>query len=829
MVYSPGNPQDLFVTTRQLKVTIVRAENLYKRDLLKLPDPFAVISLDGQQLKTTQAELRTLSPTWNASFKFTLHPKSTLTVQIFDQRKFIRKKDQGFLGVINVPIGSILDLTRPTIQQYYVFDLKRSNSGETVKGKIGILFSSDVNGFGQHTSPILQPADQPLPPPIEASDIPASTIAPDNANDSVSLSNLSIHDTSTSTSTAPLINPPTDNIDDSDSLLSSPNPQLLQIPIPSSSRTNISKDDVSSRQRSDSSSSSSSHTSMTREPSPLPSGWEQRIDPLGRVYYVDHNTRTTTWNRPDANTSRRLCEQTSREFANLQNRSLPTTPEPRTTTQSTAPSVIIESETQPGHGPLPSGWEQRYSPDGRSYYVDHNTRTTTWVDPRRTQAVQFVTSGSAASGKLPVSQLGPLPSGWEMRLNPTGKVYFVDHNTKTTTWNDPRLVDAADASIPQYKRDFKRKLIYFRSQLYSNVYIGQTKIRIRRDQVFSDAFNEFMRHSPDQLKRRLMIEFVGEEGLDYGGVSREFFFLLSHEMFNPFYCLFERSSHDSYTLQINPLSGVNSEHLNYFKFIGRALGVAVFHQRFLDVYFVHSFYKMILAKKTSLQDMESIDAEFYRSLVWMLENDITDVLDLTMTIEDHRFGEIIIIELLPDGKNILVTEENKKQYVELVSEWKISKRVQDQISALSDGFYEIVPRELASVFDEREMEFLIGGISDIDVDDWERSTCYRGYTENDKVIQLFWKAVRSFSSEMKARLLQFATGTSRVPVNGFKDLQGSDGPRRFTIDKKTGSINALPVAHTCFNRIDLPEYTSLEMLTAKLTLAIEETMGFGVE
>jgi hypothetical protein len=98
----------------------------------------------------------------------------------------------------------------------------------------------------------------------------------------------------------------------------------------------------------------------------------------------------------------------------------------------------------------------------------------------------------------------------------------------------------------------------------------------------------------------------------------EFFFLLSHEMFNPFYCLFEYSAHDNYTLQINPHSGINPEHLNYFKFIGRVVGLAVFHRRFLDAFFVVSFYKMILKIPVKLADMEAIDADFYRSLVWML-------------------------------------------------------------------------------------------------------------------------------------------------------------------------------------------------------------------
>jgi E3 ubiquitin-protein ligase NEDD4 len=127
-----------------------------------------------------------------------------------------------------------------------------------------------------------------------------------------------------------------------------------------------------------------------------------------------------------------------------------------------------------------------------------------------------------------------------------------------------------------------------------------------------------MRQSAADLKKRLMIKFDGEDGLDYGGLSREFFFLLSHEMFNPFYCLFEYSAHDNYTLQINPHSGINPEHLNYFKFIGRVVGLSIFHRRFLDAFFIGAFYKMILRKKVSLQDMEGVDADFHRNLEWML-------------------------------------------------------------------------------------------------------------------------------------------------------------------------------------------------------------------
>jgi len=263
-------------------------------------------------------------------------------------------------------------------------------------------------------------------------------------------------------------------------------------------------------------------------------------------------------------------------------------------------------------------------------------------------------------------------------------------------------------------------------------------------------------------------------------------------MFNPFYCLFEYSAHDNYTLQINPASGVNPEHLNYFKFIGRCLGLGIFHRRFLDAYFIVSFYKMILKKKVTLSDLESVDAELHRGMTWMLyvqsiiilplgtdslfrENDITDIIDETFTTTEERFGEMVTIELKPGGADEPVTQDNKKEYVEHVVDYRISKRVKEQFEAFMSGFSELIPQDLVTVFDERELELLIGGMSEIDVDDWTKFTDYRGYEMNDEVIQWFWKCVRSWPPERKSRLLQFATGTSRIPVNGFKDLQGSDG------------------------------------------------------
>ncbi|KAH8887747.1 putative ubiquitin-protein ligase, partial [Thozetella sp. PMI_491] len=798
---------------------VIAADGLYKRDVFRFPDPFAVATISGEQTKTTSVSKRTLNPYWNESFDFKANEDSILAVQVFDQKKF-KKKDQGFLGVINIRIGDIIELAPDADDQMLTRDLKKSTDNLVVHGKLIINLSTNLS------TPARASAQNP------ASTSRPSLLAPQG-------SGLSTNGDRTSERPTSAMSGPNGTIG-----MAGGQTSLAHRPAsmtgPSSTPAGTGPNGVPQPRH------NSTLSPFEDSQGRLPAGWERREDNLGRTYYVDHNTRTTSWNRPTGsgaaeNRNAEAAQQVERQ--RHQNRTLP---EDRTGSNSptlqgqqqaaaqtaNASTMMHTGATTPGTGELPPGWEQRWTPEGRAYFVDHNTRTTTWVDPRRQQYIRMYGGQNNANGTIqqqPVSQLGPLPSGWEMRLTNTARVYFVDHNTKTTTWDDPRLPSSLDQNVPQYKRDFRRKLIYFRSQPAMRILSGQCHIKVRRSHIFEDSFAEISRQSATDLKKRLMIKFDGEDGLDYGGLSREFFFLLSHEMFNPFYCLFEYSAHDNYTLQINPHSGINPEHLNYFKFIGRVVGLAIFHRRFLDAFFIGALYKMILSKSVVLADMEGVDADFHRSLQWMLDNDISGgILEQTFSTEDERFGVITVEDLIPNGRNIDVTNENKKEYVDLMVKWRIEKRIAEQFQAFKEGFHELIPQDLINVFDERELELLIGGIAEIDVDDWKKHTDYRGYTESDEVIQFFWQTVRSWDGEQKSRLLQFTTGTSRIPVNGFKDLQGSDGPRRFTIEK-AGEINNLPKAHTCFNRLDLPPYKSLEMLQQKLTIAVEETMGFGQE
>ena len=202
------------------------------------------------------------------------------------------------------------------------------------------------------------------------------------------------------------------------------------------------------------------------------------------------------------------------------------------------------------------------------------------------------------------------------------------------------------------------------------------------------------------------------------------------------------------------------------------------------------------------------------------ENDITDVLEETFSVTEDRFGEHVVIELRPGGATLDVTEVNKEEYVALAVAHRITGRIAEQLRAFMEGLGDVLPLDLLQAFDEHELEMLIGGMTEIDMDDWTRFTDYLGYEKTDKVIEWFWACLWSWPLEQKARLLQFTTGTSSVPVNGFRCLQGSDGPRRFTI-VKSGDPSGLPRSHTCFNQLDLPPYEDYATLERKLRFAIE--------
>jgi len=403
--------------------------------------------------------------------------------------------------------------------------------------------------------------------------------------------------------------------------------------------------------------------------------------------------------------------------------------------------------------------------------------------------------------------------------------------------SNPSLLDKglrAMVQVPHCRPflDFDIKRQWFKTQVRrlrqaSRRHHGSLRLNIRRQNVFADAYHQLRLRNADEMRGRLQITFTNEEGVDAGGLSREFFGILAKEMFNPNYALFT-STEDGCTFQPNPHSNINPDHLSYFRFVGRIVGKAVVDGFLLDAHFTRSLYKHMLGVKPTHHDMQAIDPDYYKNLKMILEHNLEDIgLDLTLSTEDHSFGRSRTIDLIKNGRNTKVTEENKEKYVSLVCQHRMTTAIEEQIKAYLDGFYELVKPDLISIFTAKELELLISGMPDIDTHDLKKHTDYQGYKASDKEIGWFWKIVFSLTRSEKAAFLQFVTGSSKVPLAGFAELQGMRGIQKFSIHKARGNSNALMSAHTCFNALDLPVYkTEVEMKEKLLYAILEGSEGF---
>ncbi|XP_017955009.1 E3 ubiquitin-protein ligase Nedd-4 isoform X5 [Drosophila navojoa] len=757
-----------------LRIVVLSGKSLAKKDIFGASDPYVRIDLNtihgdiNIDSVLTKTKKKTLNPSWNEEFIFRVKPSEhKLVFQVFDENRLTR---DDFLGMVELTLVNL-----PTEQEGRTI----GSQSYPLRPRRSVGAKSRIKGTLEIYHAFIRETREQSEPSSNNSDGEWEHVEATNAGEQTS----------------------------------------------------------------------QPHPFPTGGSDALPAGWEERQDANGRTYYVNHTARTTQWERPTILTSNNSqnVEQLASDFQRRFHISVDDTESGRGQSEDTdhtdshnpseisAPSTRRNSEEDNAAVPtdqtaaseeeaLPPRWSMQVAPNGRTFFIDHEARRTTWIDPRNGRA-----SPMPNQTRRVEDDLGPLPEGWEERVHTDGRVFYIDHNTRTTQWDDPRLSNPniAGQAVP-YSRDYKQKYEYFKSHIRKPTNVpNKFEIRIRRTSILEDSYRIISSVTKtDLLKTKLWVEFEGETGLDYGGLAREWFYLLSKEMFNPYYGLFEYSAMDNYTLQINNGSGLcNEEHLSYFKFIGRIAGMAVYHGKLLDAFFIRPFYKMMLQKSIDLKDMESVDTEYYNSLMWIKEND-PRILELTFCLDEDVFGQKSQHELKTGGANIEVSNENKDEYIKLVIEWRFVARVKDQMTAFLDGFGSIIPLNLIKIFDEHELELLMCGIQNIDVKDWRENTLYKGdYHMNHIIIQWFWRAVLSFSNEMRSRLLQFVTGTSRVPMNGFKELYGSNGPQMFTIEK-WGTPNNFPRAHTCFNRLDLPPYEGYLQLKDKLIKAIEGSQGF---
>ncbi|GKV18732.1 hypothetical protein SLEP1_g29072 [Rubroshorea leprosula] len=352
---------------------------------------------------------------------------------------------------------------------------------------------------------------------------------------------------------------------------------------------------------------------------------------------------------------------------------------------------------------------------------------------------------------------------------------------------------------------------------------------IDRSNLLEESFEYIARAEPEALHAGLFMEFKNEEATG-PGVLREWFFLVCQALFNPEIALFLPCPNDRRRFFPNPASKVNRLHLDYFRFAGRVIALALMHKVQLGVVFDRVFFLQLAKIPISLEDIREADPRLYGGLKQILEMEAeyidSDALGLTFSWEVEELGSRKVIELLPGGKSIGVNSRNRQEYVDHLIEHQFVTSVSEQVEHFARGFADILSnsRDQKFFFQSLELEdldwMLHGSENAICIEDWKAYTEYNGYRENDPQITWFWKIVGEMSAAQRQVLLFFWTSVKYLPIEGFCGFAS-----KLYIYKSHEQQDRLPSSHTCFYRLCLPPYPSMAVMKNRLDVITQEHIG----
>ncbi|UJR08173.1 hypothetical protein I4U23_012446 [Adineta vaga] len=349
-------------------------------------------------------------------------------------------------------------------------------------------------------------------------------------------------------------------------------------------------------------------------------------------------------------------------------------------------------------------------------------------------------------------------------------------------------------------------------------------LHVNRDSIVHDTIGQLDKYKVEDFKKPLRVYFHNEEGLDAGGIRKEFFLLLTKEILNPKYGMFTVYE-ETNTIWFSDFYDEEEEAM--YKLIGTLCALAVYNITIIDLPFPLALYKKLLNKTTiDLSDMKSLSPTLYRSLVSLLnykEDDLESTLCYTFEIERDVYGERRRIELKPGGSSLMVNQKNKQEFIDLYIDYIFNKSCDKQFQAFSAGFRRVINSKPLELFYPDELMSFVIGNTNYDWNEFQKKTEYKGeYHANHKVIQWFWQVFHKLDDKDKKKFLLFLTGSDRVPVFGWSQTQPMTIQRSHTDDVH------LPASHTCFNVLDLPSYSSKEVLKGKLLEAIQHNQGFNL-
>lgn len=408
--------------------------------------------------------------------------------------------------------------------------------------------------------------------------------------------------------------------------------------------------------------------------------------------------------------------------------------------------------------------------------------------------------------------------------------------------------------------------------------IGKHRAKVRRESIFDDAYEQFYELG-EGLKEPIQIRFVDkfdtvEEGIDGGGVTKEFLTSVTTEAFSPNNDLNLFIENDQHLLYPNP-SAVDERKdflsqaglkdgsaewnsqirdlLRRYEFLGRIIGKCLYEGILVDIHFAGFFLlKWALtggsgsatkesSYRANINDLRDLDEGLYQGLLQLknysgsvedfsLNFAVTDTISQRSKDSTQRNQRTITRELRPSGSDISVTNENRLVYISYVARHRLQIQPHLQTSAFLRGLGTIISPSWLSMFNQTELQTLVGGdSSEIDVSDLRHNTLYGGlYTigddnEEHPSVKLFWQAVQSFSDVDRRKLLKFVTSTPRAPLLGFAQLNP-----RFSIRDSGSDQTRLPSTSTCVNLLKLPVYESMDTLRDRLLYSINAGAGFNL-
>ena len=369
---------------------------------------------------------------------------------------------------------------------------------------------------------------------------------------------------------------------------------------------------------------------------------------------------------------------------------------------------------------------------------------------------------------------------------------------------------------------------------------------INRNNILEESFNQFMTTKELNLIEPIQIHFVDEVGHDAGGVFREWYSALYREFFNEKNKFFIENNNNSIikgTYLIYPK--YKDMNLDYYEFFGKLGAKALIDNVYISEILNRTVIKYLLGQKIELFDIQFFDIDLYNSLKQIKEiedvdsNEFLNEIKFVWNLKDEN-GIVKEIELIPNGNNINLRNDNKDLFIEKVIYYETLYKYEEQIERIKKGFFSIIGDKICKIFKPEEFSFQLSGQTIIDLEDWKKNTIYKGhYNQNNKTIQLFWEVLSELSQNELFNFFHFCTSSIHVPIDGFNGLKGVNNKiQKFTIEPKLTLILddsknndfKLIEAKTCFNRILLPEYSTKEEMKKAFDIILgNDTSFFGLE